>query len=149
MNLINIVAFIAGQYNTLQKHKYVTTSPHHHITTPPHHYITQSSHDHTICKCKLSTCLTRCTWKANKLAFQFNRPACSMLLCTWGNAHTASLDSMRILVVASGWESHIHEESCDRLKAAVRCTRLILCTCTCIIHKREDFGEFLTEKYVE
>jgi len=56
---------------------------------------------------------------------------------------------MRILVIVSEWESDMHEESRDRLKAAVRCMRSILRTCACIIHEREDFGNFLTDRQVD
>ena len=52
-------------------------------------------------------------------------------------------------MVVSEWESDIHEESCDRSKAAVRCMQSILRTCACIIHKREDFGKFLTNRQVD
>ena len=52
-------------------------------------------------------------------------------------------------MVVSEWESDIHEESCDRSKAAVRCMRSILHTCACIIHEREDFGKFLTDRQVD
>ena len=54
-------------------------------------------------------------------------------------------------MVVFEWESdiHVHEESCDCLKAAVRCMRSILHTCACIIHEREDFGKFLMDRQVD
>ena len=52
-------------------------------------------------------------------------------------------------MVVSEWESDIHEESCDHSKAVVQCMRSILCTCTCIIHEREDFGKFLMDRQVD
>ena len=52
-------------------------------------------------------------------------------------------------MVVLEWESDIHDENCDRLKAAVRCMQSILHTCACIIHEQEDFGKFLTDRQVD
>ena len=54
-------------------------------------------------------------------------------------------------MIIGEWESDIHKESYDRSNAAVQCIRSLFhtCTCTCTMHKREDFGKFLIDRQVE
>ena len=52
-------------------------------------------------------------------------------------------------MVVSERESDIHEESYDRSNAAVQCMQLILRTCACTTHEREEFGKFLIDRQVE